>query len=91
MEELTPDEFDRWANDYVTVAVRNHVLKKRQEHSTLDDNPTFNRNKFADGLKPLEAIGLVTAMSLSVVTGTEYFTDFDILRAELFEGWDNET
>lgn len=78
------EDFTQWANSPVTIFVRNHLLKEREEMNHLDGSAMMQKTVYSNNLTGLEQLGLESAMRLSVVKGLEAFTDFDELSNQLF-------
>lgn len=87
-------EFHDWANHPVTCRVRNHLISELRETDTVSGSGILKNNAYGQGLNPLEALGVESAMRLSVVKGIEAFTDFDSLPESVFsyenQGADND-
>ena len=90
MQNITRHDFEQWANSPMTMKVRDYMLKEHEAMGKLTDSLMLENTVYAEGLSPLEALGLESAMKLSVIKGIELFTNFDALVGELFEGVANE-
>lgn len=89
MENITRHDFEQWANSPMTMMVRDYMLKQHQSMNRMTDSAMLEKTVHTQGLSPLEALGLESAMKLSVIKGIELFTDFNALEGELFEEGDN--
>jgi hypothetical protein len=84
MEHLTLADFEQWVNSPMTCMVRDYLLKERASMNSLDDSRLLEGNAYGQDLTALEALGLESAMRLSVVKGIDLITNFDDLQSALF-------
>ena len=82
--EFNTKDFAEWANNPMTVAVRDHLIERRSLYNNLDCNTLAQSTVYGQGLNPLDKLGLVSVMNLSVISGIEEFTNFEVLEESMF-------
>lgn len=84
MDQLTEDDFAAWANQPITLMVRDYMLEEHETMRDLTESALFEDNVFGNGLSGLEQLGLEAAMRMAAIRGIEHFTNFDVLVDNLF-------
>ena len=84
MENLSMADFEQWANDPMTIKVRDYMLTQREEMNNVDGSGMLERAVHGNDMPSIEAMGLDSIMRASVIRGIDTFTDWDGLSVALF-------
>ena len=85
MDNLNINDFKQWANDPMTIKVRNYLLEHRAILNTLDGSMIMEKAAYSNDLTGLEVLGLESAMRMAAVKSIDMLTDFDDLAENMFK------
>ncbi len=83
--KISKADYQQWANDPVTCAIRNYLVGEIRDLDSLTNHPLIDKNTYTDDLTALEQVGTSVLLRSSAIKGLEMFTNFDELVNGLVE------
>jgi hypothetical protein len=86
--DVTKEDFNSFVSLPMWEMYRKFIISEIEIRDSLSTSQILQKNTYSDGLSPLEALGLESAMKLSCVAALDYALSEDDFKAFCF-GEDN--